>query len=126
MVKITKPAMRLGFHGDVMKRSNLFMWIREFIKAQDMGPGYYMEFGVLNGECMIESYRCLRGTLSHFYGFDSFEGLPELSDEDESSSTLNPSFYKGNYKSMQFDFVKQTILHFNESDSYKVNRNFYV
>lgn len=109
MGKVTKPAMRLGFHGDMMKRANLFRWIREFIEAQDMGDGYYMEFGVHNGESMIEAYRTLRGVTNHYYGFDSFEGLPELTGEDQKSHHLTPGFYEGNYKSMQFDFVKASI-----------------
>lgn len=110
MDKITKPSYRPLIHGDILKRANLFRWIREFIEMQNMGPGYYMEFGVLNGECMIDAYRQLRGAISHFYGFDSFEGLPELSLEDQKSASLIPMFRKGNFASMQYDYVKQTIL----------------
>jgi len=109
-MKITKPSIRPLIHGDIIKRANLFRFIREFVEVQNYGPGYYMEFGVLNGESMIDAYRQFRGQFSHFFGFDSFEGLPELTSDDERASKLTPIFHKGNYASMQYDFVRQTIL----------------
>lgn len=96
-------------HGDLLRRSNLFRWLREFIEFQNMPAGYYMEFGVLNGECMIDSYRQFRGALTHFIGFDSFQGLPDLSPEDQAVSDMAPAFVKGNFQSMQKEFVRQTI-----------------
>lgn len=75
-----------------------------------MAPGYYMEFGVLNGECMIDAYRQFRGRFSHFYGFDSFEGLPALSSDDQRAAKLTPVFHKGNFASMQFEYVQKTII----------------
>lgn len=110
MDKVTKPSMRPLIHGDILKRANLFRWIREFIESQDMTPGYYMEFGLLNGECMIDAYRQFRGLLSHYYGFDSFEGLPDLSPDDEQAANLTPTFHKGNFASMQVEYVQQTII----------------
>ena len=109
-MKVTKPSMRPLIHGDIIKRANLFRFIREFIEMQNMSQGYYMEFGVLNGECMIDAYRQFRGAFSHYYGFDSFEGLPELSLDDQRAAKLTPIFHKGNYASMQYEFVHQTIL----------------
>ncbi|MFZ2956842.1 MAG: TylF/MycF/NovP-related O-methyltransferase [Candidatus Ozemobacteraceae bacterium] len=93
-----------------MKRVNLFRWIREFIEVQKMPSGYYMEFGVLNGECMIDAFRQLRGTITHCFGFDSFEGLPELSLQDQNSACYSPVFIKGNFASTGYDFVQTTIL----------------
>lgn len=110
MSNTLKPSIKPLFHGDMVKRANLFRWIRDFIEAQSMAPGYYMEFGVLNGECMIDAYRQFRGLFSHYYGFDSFEGLPELSTDDQDAAVLTPSFHKGNFASMQMELVKQSIL----------------
>lgn len=109
MTKIKKPAMRLTVHGDIVKRANLFRWIREFIEAQNIGDGYYLEFGVLNGECFMEAFRQMRGVVSHYVGFDSFEGLPNLSTVDETSQALTPAFYKGNFQSMPENIVKEFI-----------------
>jgi O-methyltransferase len=110
MEKITRPSARPLIHGDIIKRANLFRFIREFLEANDMAPGYYLEFGVLNGEGMIDAYRQFRGLISHFYGFDSFEGLPELSTDDQKAENLTPAFYKGNFASMQFEYVQRAIL----------------
>jgi hypothetical protein len=110
MDKVTKPSIRPLIHGDIIKRANLFRFIREFIEMNNMAPGYYMEFGVLNGEGMVDAYRQFRGLFSHFYGFDSFEGLPELSPDDQRAANLTPIFHAGNYTSMQFEYVQQTIL----------------
>lgn len=98
-------------HGDLIKRVNLLRFIREFTELSGFEDGYYMEFGVLNGESMADVYRQLRGSpIKHYYGFDSFEGLPELSKDDQNSLQYTPCFYEGNFKSMQKDFVKKSIM----------------
>jgi hypothetical protein len=97
-------------HGDILSRANLYRWIREFFRASGMAPGYYMEFGVLNGEATIEAYRQLRGHITQFFGFDSFAGLPELSSEDRAAAPLMPNFSTGNFSSMSKDQVHATIL----------------
>ncbi len=93
-----------------------------------MGKGYYLEFGVLNGASMIESYGVLRGHLSHLIGFDTFAGLPELSAEDVSSLELMPSFHTGNFRSMPMEAVRQSIVAntsgLNEEDITLVKGNF--
>jgi hypothetical protein len=109
MSKLSKPSIKPLFHGDMVKRANLFRFIREFIESQNLS-GSYMEFGVLNGECMIDAFRQFRGVITHYYGFDSFEGLPDLSVEDHKASEMSPHFRKGNFKSMARDAVRQTIL----------------
>jgi O-methyltransferase len=110
MNRSIRPSTRPLIHGDIVKRANLFRFVREFVEAQNMGSGYYMEFGVLNGECMIDAYRQFRGLFSHYFGFDSFEGLPELTSDDQKASILSPGFHKGNFASMQLEYVQQTIL----------------
>ena len=110
MPRVTRPSTKPLIHGDILKRANLFRFIREFVEAQSMAPGYYMEFGVLNGECMIDAYRQFRGLFTHYYGFDSFEGLPDLTSEDQDAARLTPLFHKGNFASMQLEYVRQNIL----------------
>ncbi len=104
------PSVVPLYTGDIINRHNLFRFIREFIRSSDFGQGYYMEFGVLNGKGIIDAYRQLRGQLTYVYGFDSFEGLPDLSEEDKIGAEMMPIFYKGNFKSMDFEFVRENII----------------
>lgn len=110
MTRVTKPSILPTLNGDLLKRANLFRFIREFLQVTDMPHGYYMEFGVLNGEAMIDAFRQLRGVPSHYFGFDSFQGLPDLQPSDEEAREHSPNFYKGNFKSMTRDYVKANIL----------------
>lgn len=107
--KSVHPHMFSGLNGDLLRRINLFKFIRDFIRSSSVGNGYYMEFGVLHGESMIDAYRQLRGYITHMFGFDSFEGLP-FEEKDLKSIKIMPSFCKGNFKSMKFDYVKQNII----------------
>ena len=96
--------------GNLLSRINLLQFIRSFARASEMGPGYYMEFGVLNGSSLVEAWGMLRGTLTHLYGFDSFAGLPPGSIQDELSKDLMPAFKQGNFVSMSRDRVEESIL----------------
>jgi len=96
--------------GDILSRANLYRWMREFFRASSIKPGYYLEFGVLNGEAMLDAYRMLRGHITHFYGFDSFSGLPNLTSADDSALGLMPNFKAGNFQSMSRDDVYRAIL----------------
>ena len=109
MDKVSKASILPTLNGDLLKRANLFKFIREFIEATNMPAGYYMEFGVLNGEAMIDAYRQFRGVVSHYFGFDSFEGLPALQHSEEETREYSPHFYKGNFKSMAIDYVMKNI-----------------
>lgn len=106
---IMYPSMTPQIQGDLLSKVNLFRWIREFARASKIDRGYYMEFGVLNGEGIVTAYRQLRGILSHVYGFDSFEGLPQLDQRDKSGLDLMPVFHQGNYRSMSEERVSETI-----------------
>lgn len=97
-------------NGNLLSRGELLQFIRAFVRASEMGPGYYMEFGVLNGSSMVEAWGTLRGTLTHLYGFDSFAGLPPGSIQDELSKDLMPSFKQGNFRSMSRERVQESIL----------------
>lgn len=97
-------------NGDILSRANLYKFIREYFRASSYGAGYYLEFGVFNGEATIDAYRKLRGYITHYYGFDSFAGLPEITTENEDPVDLMPGFSPGLMKSMPRDQVEQTLL----------------
>lgn len=99
-----------GVSGDLFSRVNILKFVRTFLRDSGMPSGYYLEFGVLNGDSMVEAWRMLRGQVTHFVGFDSFAGLPELSSADQSGQELMSSFHAGNFASMRQDEVRRTIL----------------
>lgn len=86
--------------GNLLSKANLLRFIRAFNYSHEMPHGYFMEFGVLNGQGLIEAYGVLRGILTCMYGFDTFAGLPHLSEEDEKGLKLTPQFYHGNFQSL--------------------------
>lgn len=96
--------------GDLLSRVNLFKWYREFLRNTGMEKGYYIEFGVLNGESIVDVYRQLRGHLTHIFGFDSFGGLPPIVNEDDKSGQkVMPITSEGNFKSLTKDEVSKLI-----------------
>lgn len=105
-----EPRFASTIDGNLVSRANLLQFMRAFLRASDMGRGHYMEFGVLNGTSMVEAWGMLRGLVTHLYGFDSFAGLPPLSDSDAVSTELMPSFHQGNFRSMPRDMVADSIL----------------
>jgi len=105
-----EPRFASAVDGNLLSRANLLQFVRAFARASDIGPGYYMEFGVLNGSSLIEAWGMLRGTLTHLYGFDSFAGLPIGSIDDKLAKDLMPAFEQGNFRSMSRDRVEESIL----------------
>ncbi len=55
-------------------RFELYRWTNDWLKD---APVDYLEFGVWRGESIQEWARVNRHSDSRFFGFDSFEGLPE-------------------------------------------------
>lgn len=97
-------------HGDILSRLNLYRFIREHLYHGGAGKGYYLEFGVFNGDSMWEAYQTLRGFTSHYIGFDSFEGLPELTQEDQAGKELMPFWDKGTVKGSTEERVRETLV----------------
>ncbi|MCP5055401.1 MAG: class I SAM-dependent methyltransferase [bacterium] len=97
-------------HGDVLSRLNLYRFIREHLYHGGAGEGYYLEFGVFNGDSMWEAYQSLRGLVSHYVGFDSFEGLPELSQADQAAKDLQPFWDAGTVKGDTRDRVYEGLV----------------
>jgi hypothetical protein len=91
-------------------RAGLLLWVREFLEKTNI-EGFYIEYGVFNGESIKEAYYTLRNQVSKYIGLDSFSGLPAVDHEvDQSGSAMHKQFVKGNFCSQGYDFVRQNIL----------------
>ena len=91
-------------------RRGLLLWIREYLGKTGI-EGFYIEFGVFNGESMKETFYALRDQVSKYIGLDSFCGLPALDNKtDKQAVQLAPAFIKGNFFSKGYDFVKTNLL----------------
>ena len=109
---VNHPSIYPQFSGDILSRTNIFSWFREFIRNNQLEEGYYLEFGVLNGESIIDAYRQIRGHVTSIYGFDTFEGLPSVLQDssDQLGTTLNPlSANQGTFKTMDVEEVHRLI-----------------
>lgn len=106
----SSPSFYPQINGDLLSRVNLLFFIREWARVHDLSPYCIFEFGVLNGESLIEMIRLLRGDLNRIYGFDTFEGIPELEQIDLEHNHTMPSFAEGNFQSAQYENVKLQIL----------------
>lgn len=105
-----EPRFVASIDGGLLSKANLLAFIRAFFQTAQVERGYYLEFGVFNGQSIIETYGVLRGIMTHVYGFDSFSGLPDLSEQDAASLALTPSFAPGNFKSLPMTAVRDYIL----------------
>jgi hypothetical protein len=79
------------------------MMYNELMYKLEKVPGDIAEFGVAAGISLISFFRILKnleeGNTRKFYGFDSFEGLPELSEKDvvKDEATASEEMKKGGY-----------------------------
>ncbi len=70
-----------------------FLWdAKEFARTNDMEGDYY-EFGVNNCRTFIKAMKIMPPFVKHYYGFDSFKGLPAFKDGDE-----HPGWFEGSMK----------------------------
>jgi hypothetical protein len=69
---------------------------------KDSLTGDYLEFGCYKGNSFIHAYKCAYRIMPdmRFFAFDSFEGLPELSDIDK-----NGPFKKGQFACSRDEFT---------------------
>lgn len=98
-----------GLSGDFIGKNSMFRMIREFARYSKIDDGYYMEFGIMNGDTAVNAYRNLRGYVSHIYGFDTFEGHPEQEEADKVNPEFAPYFFPGNYAAVSEEFCKTNI-----------------
>jgi hypothetical protein len=104
------PYYEPTIHGDLLSRLNLFRFIREHLFHSKVERGYYLEFGVLNGDSMLEAYQTLRGFTEHYFGLDSFQGLPPLSAQDSTSQHLMPFWREGTVRGDSADGVRRSLV----------------
>lgn len=70
-----------------------FLWdAKEFARTNDMVGDYY-EFGVNNCRTFIKAMKIMPPFIKHYYGFDSFKGLPVFKNGD-----AHPGWFKGSMK----------------------------
>jgi O-methyltransferase len=91
------------------------MW--EYIANKDPGPIDYLEFGVHQGDSLLYWASINEHPKSRFFGFDSFEGLPEhwnrnypkgcfdMAGEQPNSSDPRVKFIKGWFQDTLGDFL---------------------
>lgn len=78
-------------------RDEYHLWLKEVIKENQTGQGINFEFGVAGGRTL----RIFAGAeVNKFYGFDSFEGLPE---------SWMPEFEKGTFKMEGLPWVPENV-----------------
>jgi len=97
-------------HGFVSASSGMENALEQvFDKAIELGldqQGDYCEFGIFKGYAFwyAQQVAVKKGfDKMHFYGFDSFEGLPEIETEDKTSGDV---FYQGQYACSYDEVVK--------------------
>lgn len=81
------------------EREKLLLQIMDYVRSNRL-EGDYLEFGIYRGGTLIPAYHFSKAIgknlkIMKFYGFDSFEGLPEVKGLDKKNF---PHFRKGDYK----------------------------
>jgi len=104
------PPYYAAVSGDLVSRVNLLKFIREWARAHEILSFSVVEFGVLNGESLIEIIRQLRGGIAKIVGFDTFSGIPQLLTSDHNDLVNMPAFIEGNYQGGRVDDVMKFIL----------------
>ncbi len=99
------PLRQFQLKGSEREWQQLFFY-HELLQRVDGVPGDVAEFGVAGGISIVSMVRILRmleptsklPDRRMLYGFDSFEGLPELSAEDSTVNTeASPDMHKGGF-----------------------------
>ncbi|MAG12555.1 hypothetical protein CL630_01955 [bacterium] len=67
--------------------------------------GAYAEFGIFRGEMMYAASKILGNNIEHYYGFDTFEGLPKPKGNDEKKFV----FEKLGFMKSTYDEVKALL-----------------
>lgn len=103
-----EPNYVQGLSGNFIGKTQMFRMIREFARYSKIEQGYYMEFGIMNGNTAIDAWRQLRGPVTHIYGFDTFTGHPAQQDSDKKPEYA-PYFFEGNYSAVSKEFAETNI-----------------
>lgn len=86
--------------------------------------GDYLEFGVFRGDSLILAYNCIsslyKGKQCRFFGFDSFEGLPDIT----TNSDIQEGWVKGNMNA-DFNKVRRRISKHITDNEFKLIKGFF-
>lgn len=114
--------MRKHIFQDNKKREVVFEKCFAFLRAKEISPKAYLEFGVARGTSIISNYHFAQDynyTNLPFFAFDSFKGLPESEGgvfEEGTMSYSTASFKRFIYKAgVDLDSVNIVEGFFNES-----------
>ena len=111
-----------GFFGDVPVYGDRYPLHEHVSKICGNDPITYLEFGVWRGETFNRWLKLNRHPDSRFYGFDSFEGLPEDWEKGQSKGTFSMAgqapdnsdprgqFVKGWFQDTLYSFLEKTEL----------------
>lgn len=100
-----KPYALFENQGTLVKREGINYAFRFVRNMQKRGGGDYLEFGVYRGRTTVEAFKKakeLNFDTMRFFAFDSFEGLPSLSDEEKDFG----QFYEGQYSCSVENFLE--------------------
>lgn len=89
------------------ERRSILMSIASFATINRPIEGYYFEFGCHSGNTMRMAYDCFSNLFDwHYVGFDSFEGLPEITEIDRQAI-----WQKGKLKTGETEFRQLCLRH---------------
>lgn len=90
---------------DQGRRESFFLSAASFLftnQRPELNDGYYLEFGTHKGRTMRHCWTHTRHNFNFTYvGFDSFEGLPEISPDD-----AHPGWERGSFAISEASFIK--------------------
>lgn len=89
------------------QRSYVFMSIARFLHINRPVSGYYFEFGCNEANTVRKAWSHFEHLFDfHYVGFDSFEGLPEITEIDK-----QPIWQKGKLAFDESEFIRRAIRH---------------
>jgi O-methyltransferase len=104
------------------ERKNLFLQMARFANVNRPINGYYMEFGCFTGGTMRLAYDSFHHLFDwHYIGFDSFEGLPEISEIDRQEA-----WQKGKLKTAEDSFIRICRRHGIPANRLQTVKGFYA
>ncbi len=103
------------------QRSFVFMSIARFLHINRPVTGYYFEFGCNEANTIRKAWSHFKYLFDfHYVGFDSFEGLPEITEIDKQQI-----WQKGKLAFQEERFIKRALKHGIPKDRLKTIKGFY-
>ena len=108
-----------------MNRQDAMYHALRFLKKSET-LGSYFEFGLFQGQSIVTAYKIhsqIDDFPRHFYGFDSFSGLPRLSEEDNLKDY--GVFYEGQFSVSKSQVSANLIKNGMPDNSFTLIEGFY-